>query len=59
MPVQVWKDLMDAHFPNSGWIRVDRETLRRLARYRTERALIGWDRVFDALLPAEELEASR
>lgn len=59
LPVRVWHELMDAHFPNSGWIRLDRETLRRLGKYRTERALIGWDRVFDELLPAEELETSR
>lgn len=59
MPVRVWRDLMDAHFPNTGWIRLDRETLRRLARFRSERALTDWNQVFDALLPADELEASR
>jgi hypothetical protein len=59
MPIRVWRELMDAHFPNSGWIRVDRETLRRLGTYRTERGLIGWDRVFDELLPTDALEASR
>jgi len=59
MPIRVWRELMDAHFPNSGWIRLDRDTLRRLGTYRTERGLIGWDRVFAELLPAEELEGSR
>jgi hypothetical protein len=59
MPIRVWRDLMDAHFPNSGWIRLDRETLRRLGRFRSERALTDWSQVFDALLPADELEASR
>ncbi|MEY9928766.1 hypothetical protein ABH926_003405 [Catenulispora sp. GP43] len=59
MPIRVWRELMDAHFPNTGWIRLDRETLRRLGRYRSERALTDWGQVFDALLPAEELEASR
>jgi hypothetical protein len=59
MPIRVWRELMDAHFPNTGWIRVDRETLRRLGRYRSERALTDWGQVFDALLPADELETSR
>ncbi|MEZ0112129.1 hypothetical protein ABH920_006148 [Catenulispora sp. EB89] len=59
MPIRVWRELMDAHFPNSGWIRLDRDTLRRLGTYRTERGLISWDRVFAELLPAEELEGSR
>ena len=59
MPVRVWRELMDAHFPNTGWIRLDRETLRRLGRFRSARALTDWGQVFDALLPAEELEAMR
>jgi hypothetical protein len=50
MPVAVWRELMDAFFPNSGWIRLDRESLERLARFRTERGLIGWDQVVSALL---------
>lgn len=50
MPVKVWRDLMDAFFPNSGWIRMDRESVERLARFRTERGLIGWDEVVAALL---------
>ncbi|GAA1986944.1 DUF6084 family protein [Catenulispora subtropica] len=58
MPVRVWRELMDAYFPNSGWIRLDRETLRRLGRFRSERAMTDWGQVFDALLPAEELEGS-
>ena len=59
MPVRVWRELMDAYFPDSGWIRLDRETLRRLGRFRSERALTDWSQVFDALLPAQELEVSR
>ena len=59
MPVRVWRELMDAHFPNTGWIRLDRETLRRLGRFRSERALTDWSQVFDALLSADELETSR
>ena len=59
MPLRVWREAMDAHFPNTGWIRLDRETLRRLGRFRSERALTDWGQVFEALLPAEELEASR
>ena len=27
LPVAVWRDVMDLYFPNSGWLRVDRDTL--------------------------------
>lgn len=53
MPVAVWRQLMDAFFPNSGWIRLDRDTLDRLIRYKSERALPNWERVVDSLLPAD------
>jgi hypothetical protein len=50
MPVAVWRGLMDAYFPNSGWIRLDRDVVERLARFRTDRGLLGWDQVMSALL---------
>src|SRR6185295_9965919 len=27
LPVELWRDMMDLYFPNSGWLRVARETL--------------------------------
>jgi hypothetical protein len=30
MPVQVWRELMAQHFPNTGWLRVDTRTLGQL-----------------------------
>jgi hypothetical protein len=44
---------MDRFFPNSGWIRLDRETLDALTRYRTDRGLTSWEQTLGALLPAE------
>ncbi|MCW2725094.1 MAG: hypothetical protein JWN35_2015 [Frankiales bacterium] len=54
MPVRVWRDLMDLYFPNSGWIRLDRDTLDALLRYKASRALTSWEQALDQLLPAEE-----
>lgn len=39
-----------AHFPNSAWVRVRRDTFDALCRYRSERALPTWDDAFDAML---------
>jgi hypothetical protein len=52
LPVAVWREAMDAHFPNSGWIRVDRATLDALYRYRADRALTSWDATIGRLLDA-------
>ena len=31
---QVWRDVMDLYFPNSGWLRVSRDTLDALTRFK-------------------------
>jgi Family of unknown function (DUF6084) len=50
MPVRVWRDLMDAYFPGGGWIRLDRDTLDALARYRSARGLTSWEQALGELL---------
>ena len=51
LPVRVWHELMDIYFPGSGWIRLDRESIDALARYRAARGLTSWEETFSALLP--------
>jgi Family of unknown function (DUF6084) len=50
LPVSVWRELMDLHFPNSGWIRVRRDTLDALQRFKATRALTSWDQALEELL---------
>ena len=54
LPVAVWRATMDTFFPNSGWIRVDRETIDALTRYKAERALTSWEDTFERLLKEAE-----
>jgi len=50
MPVSVWRDLVDIHFPNSAWLRCSRETLDELSAFKAKRALPTWDATLEALL---------
>ena len=50
LPVATWRQMMDTHFPNSAWIRVRTDTMDALSRFRSERALPGWDETLAALL---------
>jgi Family of unknown function (DUF6084) len=50
LPVAVWRQLMDLYFPNAAWIRVRRETLDALQRFKARRALPTWDDALEALL---------
>jgi hypothetical protein len=50
MPVVVWRDLMGAFFPNSGYIRLDRDTVNALLQAKAARGLTSWDSVVASLL---------
>jgi uncharacterized protein DUF6084 len=54
LPVAVWREIMDRFFPNSGWIRVRRDTLDSLQRFKATRALTTWDDAFEALFKEVE-----
>jgi hypothetical protein len=50
MPAKLWRQLMDLYFPDSGWIRLRRDTLDDLERFKTVRALATWEQAIEALL---------
>lgn len=54
LPVEVWRESVDLHFPNSAWLRVHRDTLDALQRFKTRHALPTWDSTVTALLAAVE-----
>ena len=52
MPVTVWQDVVNEHFPGSAWLRCGRETLDALSAFKAEHALPTWDATLSALLAA-------
>jgi hypothetical protein len=55
LPVSLWREAMDQHFPDSAWIRLPRDTFDALSRFRMRRALLTWEAAIDAL--CEESDA--
>jgi hypothetical protein len=49
MPVEVWRELIAAHYPFRRWIALGPEQVERLARIRVERGLPSFDAVIDDL----------
>jgi hypothetical protein len=50
VPIAVWREAIDRFFPDSGWLRLRRDTLAGLQRYKADKALPGWDDVLADLL---------
>ncbi len=50
LPVAVWRELMDLYYPGTGWLRLERDTLDAVARFKARRALPTFDQALLALL---------
>jgi Family of unknown function (DUF6084) len=50
LPVSVWREMVDRHFPGSAWLRCSRQTLDALAAFKASRALPTWDATLTALM---------
>jgi Family of unknown function (DUF6084) len=55
MPVSVWQDAVDAHFPGSAWLRCGRDTLDALSEFKARHALPTWDATLAELLARAEV----
>jgi hypothetical protein len=49
LPVAIWREAMDAFFPNAAWIRVDRELFDELRRFKIATGLPTWDAALERL----------
>jgi hypothetical protein len=54
VPLPVWQELMDHHFPNTGWLTLHRDVLDRLYAYKRHHGLMTWEETIERLLPAAE-----
>jgi hypothetical protein len=50
LPVSVWREAMDRHFPGAAWVRLGRPTFDRLRAYKTAQGLRTLEEAVDRLL---------
>lgn len=50
LPVAVWRETMDRYFPNTAWLRLQRDTFDALWKYKGRRALASWEDTVEELL---------
>lgn len=54
LPVKVWKEMIDMHYPNIAWLCLRRDVFDRLYRYKMKRGLPTWEQAIESLIPKEE-----
>jgi hypothetical protein len=55
LPVQVWKNMMDAYYPNTAWLCLQRDVFEKLNKYKMEHGIPTWEQLFDLLVPQGKL----
>lgn len=59
LPVRLWKEMMDAWYPNSAWLRLRRDAFDELHRFKMEQGIPTWEQALEILLTATKSEAAR
>jgi hypothetical protein len=54
LPLKVWRDMMDAYYPNTVWLCLHRDSFNRLNQYKTQHGIPTWEALIDAVVPVEE-----
>jgi hypothetical protein len=57
MPITIWQEIMDQHYPNSAWIPLERGVFDRLYEYRRRVGVSSWEQTIERLLASEPIEA--
>jgi hypothetical protein len=59
MPLKVWKDMMDAYYPNSAWLCLRRDVFEDLHRFKVQRGVPTWEQAFEIMLASLKEEEVR
>jgi len=51
LPVKVWRDMMESHYPNSAWLCLRKDVFDRLHEYKMSRGIPTWEQTLESLLP--------
>jgi hypothetical protein len=58
MPLRVWQQLMQSHYPNNAWLSLRHDIFERLCAYKRASGLATWEETIERILPEfENLEA--
>jgi Family of unknown function (DUF6084) len=50
LPVRVWKEMMDLHYPNTAWLCLQRDAFERLAEFKAKNNIATWEQALERAL---------
>jgi len=52
LPLRVWKNLMDAYYPNSAWLSLHKDTFEKLYDFKVRQGIPTWEEALERALAA-------
>jgi Family of unknown function (DUF6084) len=52
LSVSVWKQMMDAYYPNTAWLSLRRDVFDRLYQFKSRHGIPTWEQTFERMLEA-------
>jgi len=53
MPVEVWREMMDRHYPNTAFMWLERGVFDRLYKFKRDHGFATWEQAMDRLLDSQ------
>jgi hypothetical protein len=50
LPASVWRRMMDAYYPNTAWLCLERDAFEKLAAFKRNQGIPTWERAIEELL---------
>jgi hypothetical protein len=50
LPLRVWKEMMDLHYPGTAWLCLRREVFERIEEFRARHGISSWEQTFERML---------
>ncbi len=54
LPVQIWRHVIEAFYPNTAWLCLRRDAFERLYQYKVRKGIPTWEQAIEELLLAQE-----
>ncbi len=52
LPIAVWQEMMDFHYPNTAWLSLRRDVFERLLAYKSRHGIPTWEQTIESVLPS-------
>ncbi|HEY1760146.1 MAG TPA: DUF6084 family protein [Bryobacteraceae bacterium] len=54
LPLNIWKDMMEAYYPNTAWLCLRKDVFDQLYQYKVRHGIPTWEQAIERILAPEE-----